>query len=201
MNAFIEPKIKPLVEALTSLGIKTFSSCEGHEHEERWDVPHVTFKCNDNELLSNISSKLFKTLWKIVLNDDKKALTVTTQEDGNKEYGLHYILRPIPELSGATLEDLQAEIPMIAKKLNESNEPQEIENRFPVLQCPNCENESFTISGYMDFDLEYSQARIPQLAFDWERDINIICRECGEELEVDDPAFLFSEILSSAKWI
>jgi len=199
VNDFIEPKIRPLVEVLNSWdGFRTFSSCDGHKNDPMRDIPHVAFTCDDNELLADISGRLFKTSWKITLTD-KSASIGRSEEDGTKVYGLHYTLRPIPDLSGATLEDLQAEIPEIAKKLLKSNKTQDIKNNFPVLQCPDCENESFRISGFMDFDLEYSQARIPELLFDFETNVDIVCNECAEVFEVDDPAFLFSKILSKAK--
>ena len=59
MTEFLEPKIESLVEALNSWeGIKTYSSCEGHNLHGSGPGPYVTFSCDDIKILGAISRKL-----------------------------------------------------------------------------------------------------------------------------------------------
>lgn len=193
VNDFIEPKIKPLVEALNSWeGINTFSSCEGHNHEDR--SPFVTFDCEDIEALQEISKNLFGTSWRIVLND----LAISKGDDH------HYTLRYAPKnlFHEVSIKEIQEEIPKIADLLHvEGSGPEEIKNSFPVLKCKYCGSEEFRINDcWLTFSLGYHERfRLPMFEINFnDPDILFHCYDCMEELELEDPESTLIKLLTEA---
>ena len=107
MTDFLEPKIEPLVEALSSYrGIETFSSCDEQCFESD---PHVSFRCRDTDALKAITQKLSGTSWKIVIEDWPSGGT------GNILYTLRYV--PFGLFRGMTLETIYDDIKHISKLL------------------------------------------------------------------------------------
>ena len=188
--ALIEPKIKPLVEVLNSWdGVKTFSSCEGHEGTNE---PHVTFTCYNVDSLKKILSELKNTSWKIILND-----WATT------EGGFHYTLRYAPigfYTDSEDLKETQGEISEIVELLSKKSfKPATIENKFPALKCKACGEERFTIETISSFDLSYHyRSRLPQIEMDKGSNIIFECWECYEQLELEDTLSKFMDLLNKA---
>ena len=182
MTEFLEPTIKSLVEALNSWeGINTYSSCEGHALHGSGPGPYVTFSCDDMQILEIISKKLIGTSWKIVLDDiaiSKKAI----------HYTLRYVAGDLFEKPN--LEEMQAEIPQIAALITSgtSDRPQVIEDMFPVLRCPGCNQNSFTINANMILRLEYESNTLnPRLLVHSSSSGSVCCNHCESELDFENP--------------
>jgi hypothetical protein len=70
-----------------------------------------------------------------------------------------------------------------------------IENNFPVLECPICGSESFSLNFCVTADLTYDNSRYPKLIADRMQNAGTIwCCECEEfiedQVEVDQSEFL-----------
>jgi len=190
MSEFLEPKIKLLVEALNSWeGIKTYSSCEGHELRGSGPGPYVTFSCDDKKILGAISKKLIGTSWKIVLDDiaiSKKAI----------HYTLRYVFEDLYEK--LHLEKMQAEIPRIAELIKKevTDKPQVIEDMFPVLRCPECNNNSFLLKSNMMLSLGYESNTLnPRLLVYSNSSGKICCDNCDSELDFENPIDKIMELI------
>jgi len=190
MSEFLEPKIKSLVEALNSWeGVKTYSSCEGHELRGSGPGPYVTFSCDDKKILGAISKKLIGTSWKIVLDDiaiSKKAI----------HYTLRYVFEDLYEK--LHLEKMQAEIPRIAELIKKevTDKPQVIEDMFPVLRCPECNNNSFLLKSNMMLSLGYESNTLnPRLLVYSNSSGKICCDNCDSELDFENPIDKIMELI------
>jgi len=190
MSEFLEPKIKLLVEALNSWeGVKTYSSCEGHELRGSGPGPYVTFSCDDKKILGAISKKLIGTSWKIVLDDiaiSKKAI----------HYTLRYVFEDLYEK--LHLEKMQAEIPRIAELIKKevTDKPQVIEDMFPVLRCPECNNNSFLLKSNMMLSLGYESNTLnPRLLVYSNSSGKICCDNCDSELDFENPIDKIMELI------
>jgi hypothetical protein len=176
MTDFLERKIKPLVEALdTWTGIRTFSSCEGHESPDWRSIPHVTFTCDDSSTLRELCERLRGTRWRITL------------EDFSHGHELHYTMRYVPRRlqDKPVLQDIQAGIPSIADMLRKDTrfEPQGVENNFPILTCPKCHGNAFGLQANMEFDLAYVDRFYLKMKI---RNIDsacITCQLCSEKIK------------------
>ena len=194
MSGFLDPRIRPLVEALSSLeGVGTYSSCEGHNAGEGWSdnytAPHATFMCDNQETLTFIADRLWKTAWRMVLND--AAVTKGTAS----HYTLRYVSRD-PSV-GHSISDIQAEIPEITELLGGKRD-QELEDNFPVLVCENCGSaDELNISASLSVGLSYpGRGWIPALSIDWDAsDVSFFCYGCDGESEPDDPSATFEDLL------
>jgi transcription elongation factor Elf1 len=191
MTEFLEPKIESLVEALNSWeGIKTYSSCEGHNLHGSGPGPYVTFSCDDIKILGAISRKLIGTSWKIVLDDiaiSKKAI----------HYTLRYVFEDLYE--SLNFEKMQAEIPRIAEliKKGASDKPQVIEDMFPVLRCPECNKNSFLIKSNMMLSFGYESNTLnPKLLVYSNSHGKICCDNCGSELDFQNPIDKIMELIT-----
>jgi len=182
MIDFLEPKIKILVEALTSWeGVRTYSSCEGHDSQGSGPGPYVTFSCDNQKMLRAISKKLVGTSWKIVLDD-----VAISKND------IHYTLRYVFEDLYETLsiETMQAEIPRIAAlvKSETPDKPKAIENLFPVLRCPECNANSFLLNANMMLNLGYEPETLtPKLLIYSRSSGKICCEKCASEIDFENP--------------
>ena len=181
MTDFLEPKIKPLVEALNSWpGIKTFSSCEGHETPGWQSIPHVTFMCDDDGTLREICERLRGTRWKITL------------EDFSHGSDLHLTLRYLPKSleDRPTTQELQAGIPSIADMLHCKTmfEPPRIENTFPVVTCRACGETSFRVQAQIDFHLGYEDGLYPKLVIQDIEAARITCDHCSKDVKTGQNA-------------
>ena len=181
MTDFLEPKIKPLVEALNTWpGIRTFSSCEGHETSGGQSIPHVTFMCKDDGTLREICERLRGTAWKIAL------------EDFSHGPELHFTLRYLPRSLGdqPTIDELQAGIASIADMLRRDTvlDPPRIENTFPVEVCPTCGETSFGVQAQIEFDLVYGDRLYPTLAIQEIQAARITCNHCSAEIKTGQRA-------------
>jgi hypothetical protein len=191
MTEFLESKIKSLVEALNSWeGIKTYSSCEGHNFPGSGPGPYVTFSCGDKKILGAISRKLIGTSWKIVLDDiaiSKKAI----------HYTLRYVFEDLYE--NLSLEKMQAEISRIAELIKKGvpEKPQVIEDMFPVLRCPECKKNSFLIKANMILSLGYESKTLnPRLLVYSNSSGEICCDNCGSELDFENPIDNIIELIT-----
>jgi len=53
----IDEEIKDIVEFLNSLkGVRTIGSCAGHNNDETFDSPYITFRCSDERILGMLAS-------------------------------------------------------------------------------------------------------------------------------------------------
>jgi hypothetical protein len=182
-NEFLDPKIKPLVDTLNSWkGVQTFSSCEGHS--ETKSIPFACFTCEEGheESLEQITECLIGTYWKVILEDS-----------GFSKKGTMYTLRYIPErfflgMTLPTLEELQDQIPEIAATLSsemKSEEKKRIKNNFPVITCPDCGSEIFSVAFQFNAFLGYDLYNYPVFAMDWPdpNQITITCKKCHEDVD------------------
>ena len=178
MTDFLEEKIRPLVEALSTWpDIKTFSSCEGHPTEGPGSIPHVAFRCDDTDTLSDLCRRLKDTHWTITLQD----FAITSE-------GVAYTLRPVPgELQESMiLEEVQSEISQISELISKEGVKPEIENHFPVRECPECGGTSFDIAAVIAFELGYKRDIIPKLTFDTVHFGEISCKQCGSTTDGEE---------------
>jgi hypothetical protein len=175
MTDFLESKIKPLVEALNTWpGIETFSSCHGHETEDWRSIPHVTFTCEDDTSLREICDRLRGTRWRVTL------------EDFSHGPELHHTLRFVPRrlTENPSLLEIQAAIASLADMLSKDTlfRPCGLENNFPVLACPKCQGNAFSIQTRIDFALSYIEGLHPSLGVEEIGSARIMCRQCFEEI-------------------
>lgn len=132
MTDSLEPRIRPLVESLSSLeGVSTFSSCEGHDDRDstEWNytAPHVTFNCESEETLKLVCDALRDTSWRVVLDD------AAFNQGGSHHYTLRYVSRD-PAV-GIPISELQSEIEVIAELLGGKGVSKDIEDNFPRIIC------------------------------------------------------------------
>ena len=176
MTDFVEPKIRPLVEALNTWpGIETFSSCEGHENRDSKSIPHVTFTCRDEADLREICERLRGTRWTITLEDFS--------------YGaeLHYTLRYTPKSLNERplLQELQEMIPAIADLLRTGTHfrPHRIRNFFPRLECPQCHARVFRVEADVRFGLAYADRMYATLTIQEIGSAEILCEQCMKSVK------------------
>ena len=194
MTHFVEPKIRPLVEALHSWqGIETFSSCEGHPNSSGpRSIPHVTFTCEHAHCLKELCAGLKGTGWKITLDD------LATGPD------VHYTLRYVPNNLNErrTLEEIQAQVHSIADIICPNacdlDDSGPVKDNYPVLNCPNCDGASLWVEADICFDLEYSEDVYPAMQIRQVPSGKIVCKECSEEIRVDDPAGEIWQLINRA---
>jgi len=182
MTDFIEPQIVPLVEALNSWeGIRTYSSCEGHDLHGSGPGPYVTFFCCNQKILGTISKKLIGTYWKIVLDD-----VAISKKDIH--YTLRYVFEDLHET--LSLEKMQAEIPRIASLIKSgiSDGPRATENMFPVLRCPECNANAFIITANLKLTLGYESNTLnPTIMIYAGSSGKICCDTCDSEIDFENP--------------
>ena len=195
MTSFIDPKIRPLVEALNSWeGVETYSSCEGHEGETN---PFVSFSCGDKKTVRRICEKLHEreTTWRISIDDTVK----TYAEDADFVYTLSSL--PVNLIIESGMKEIQDEIPEIAEILvggvNNPQKAKQIKNNFPVMKCPHCGSESFKIDANITFYLHYGKrSRRPILeGEDFPEYADFECVECRNSLELEGPEDEFCKLL------
>jgi hypothetical protein len=181
MTDFLEPKIQPLVEALNTWpGIKTFSSCEGHEIPDSKSIPHVTFTCMDETNLREICERLRGTRWTITLEDFS--------------YGaeLHFTLRYAPKglNERAVLQEIQDMIPSVADLLSRGTHfrAHRIRNLFPRLECSKCHTHAFRVEADIHFSLAYMDRIHPTLAIEEIGSANITCDHCKQAVKTGPEA-------------
>jgi hypothetical protein len=114
---FVEDGIRPLVVALNQWEkIETIASCEGHPDHEKYDVPYVSFYCNQRGLVKMLKERIKGTEWHIFVND-------YTIPDPKAEYKI-YTIRP--NLRGRLAFAIE-EIAEVVKR--EDFNPEDIESK------------------------------------------------------------------------
>jgi Zn finger protein HypA/HybF involved in hydrogenase expression len=77
--------------------------------------------------------------------------------------------------------------------------------KLHLLQCPYCTAQSFTIDSYLCFYLDcFSDSTPAALKLDLEiSDAVVICRHCGEEIQIKDAAVELIKLIvsSGASWL
>jgi hypothetical protein len=175
MADFLESKIKPLVQALdTWPGIKTFSSCEGHESPDWRSIPHVTFTCDDDATLREICERLRGTQWRIILEDFSHGPEL--------HYTIRYVSRRLEDKPA--LQNIQEGIPSIADMLRKDTPfgRQSVENNFPILTCGKCRGSAFGLQANIEFNLSYVDRFYPKLEIGNIDTACITCQHCSEEI-------------------
>jgi hypothetical protein len=80
-----------------------------------------------------------------------------------------------------------------------------LKSKLHLLHCPQCTAQSFMIDSYLYFYFDnISDAGPAVLKLDLEiSDAMIICRHCGEEIEIKDAALelIYSIVQPGARWI